>query len=82
MSRFADQLPIVTEPTAANFLLGTDENDPKALVRIPVDFIPAELPIDWENAEIGKSLKWDGEKFVFFCLPLLVLGEVAGLLWA
>ncbi|AIE73015.1 hypothetical protein D082_04860 [Synechocystis sp. PCC 6714] len=40
------------------------------------------MPIDWENAEIGKSLKWDGEKFVFFCLPLLVLGEVAALLWA
>jgi hypothetical protein len=37
MSRFADQLPIVTEPTAANFLLGTDENDPKALVRIPAE---------------------------------------------
>lgn len=39
MSRFADQLPIVTEPTADNFLLGTDENDPKALVRIPFAFI-------------------------------------------
>jgi hypothetical protein len=37
MSRFADQLPIVNEPSAANFLLGTDENDPKALVRIPAD---------------------------------------------
>jgi hypothetical protein len=37
MSRFADQLPIVTEPTAANFLLGTDENDPRALVRIPAE---------------------------------------------
>ncbi|UAJ73742.1 hypothetical protein IQE94_05525 [Synechocystis sp. PCC 7339] len=37
MSRFADQLPIVTEPTPGNYLLGTDENDPKALVRIPAE---------------------------------------------
>jgi hypothetical protein len=37
MSRYADQLPIITEPTPGNYLLGTDENDPKALVRIPAE---------------------------------------------
>lgn len=37
MSRYADQLPLITEPSAANFLIATDENDPKALVRIPAE---------------------------------------------
>lgn len=79
MSRYADQLPVNTEPNSANFLLATNDSDPKALERIPFDVIPEEIPIDWENAEIGKSIKWDGNKFVFFCLPLLVLGEVVEL---
>jgi hypothetical protein len=76
MARYADQLPINLAPNGANFLLSTNDSDGKALERIPLDALPKQIPIDWEGAEHGKSIKWDGEKFVFFCLPLLVLGEI------
>jgi hypothetical protein len=59
MSRFADQLPIVNEPSAANFLLGTDENDPRALVRIPADGLGGGGSIEYTRLD-EKNLDLDG----------------------
>lgn len=39
MSRYADQLPINTAPNSANFVLATNDSDPKALERLPFDLV-------------------------------------------